>query len=178
MRGAVGLPCQARRASRAQPLDCNYRNNVAAGSDHTGFLYRLPDAPEGSGSTLATAAFYSTCPRFTAMPTVPIGSSNGSSSNGSSSNGSVSSGGFASNTAHSALLYGLRVHPEYFPRASPCSRYAAPLQQAAAVFDGLTAFKCGLKGAAASVVSRRGRGAVGCEERRTGSEHANELLVK
>ena len=150
---------------------------MAAGSDHTGFLYRLPDNPEGAAALTSSTSI---CPRFTAMPSNVLatgGSSNGSSSNGSSSNGSVS-GGFASNTAHSALLYGLRVHPEYFPRANPCSRYAAPLQQAAAVFDGLTAFKCGLKGAAASVVSRPGTALWGARSCTQAVNMQIKILVK
>jgi hypothetical protein len=57
---------------------------------------------------------------------------------------------FAFNTAHSNLRYGLRVFEEYFPSTDPC----APSRGVAvpAVFEGLVAYKNGMKGAIATQV--------------------------
>lgn len=65
-------------------------------------------------------------------------------------------GEFFNNTAHSNMFYGLRVHPEYYPREDPCAwntpDYANTYEngrftQTRAVFNGLTAYKNGMKGA-------------------------------
>ncbi|PNH00239.1 Fibrocystin-L, partial [Tetrabaena socialis] len=68
-----------------------YRNNVAAGSDAYGFWYRFLDNPEGPSFTR------SVCPKFTPL------------------------GAFTNNSAHSNIFYGLRVHPEYYPKQDPCN---------------------------------------------------------
>ncbi|KAG1658049.1 hypothetical protein FOA52_004208 [Chlamydomonas sp. UWO 241] len=56
---------------------------------------------------------------------------------------------FSNNVAHSNALYGLRLHPEYLPKADPCGR---GYEQFPAVFTGLTAYKNGMRGAVATQV--------------------------
>ena len=43
----------------------------------------------------------------------------------------------------------LRIHPEYYPKVNPCVNRdsSGGFQQIPAVFSGLTAYKCGMKGA-------------------------------
>ena len=50
------------------------------------------------------------------------------------------------------MFYGLRVHPEYYPRNNPCNGFYGTFEQTPAVFDGLTAYKNGMKGAIATQV--------------------------
>ncbi len=57
-----------------------------AGSDAYGYWFRLLDNPEGPSFTT------SVCPKFT-----PLGE-------------------FSNNAAHSNMFYGLRIHPEYYPK--------------------------------------------------------------
>ncbi|KAG2448780.1 hypothetical protein HYH02_006132 [Chlamydomonas schloesseri] len=97
-----------------------YRNNVAAGSDAYGYWVRLLDHPEGPSYTT------SVCPKFTPL------------------------GRWENNVAHSNMFYGLRVHPEYYPRKEPCN--GNRFQQVPAVFNGLTTYKNGVKGAIATQV--------------------------
>ncbi|KAG2432951.1 hypothetical protein HXX76_008679 [Chlamydomonas incerta] len=97
-----------------------YRNNVAAGSDAYGYWVRLLDHPEGPSYTT------SVCPKFTPL------------------------GRFENNVAHSNIFYGLRVHPEYYPKKEPCADNK--FQQVPAVFNGLTTYKNGVKGAIATQV--------------------------
>uniref|UniRef100_A0A383WCP6 Fibrocystin-L n=1 Tax=Tetradesmus obliquus TaxID=3088 RepID=A0A383WCP6_TETOB len=89
-------------------------NNVAAGSAGYGFWYRLLDFPEGPSFTT------SYCPKFVALRR------------------------FANNAAHSNMFYGLRIHPEYYPKTNPCDN---TFQQLPAVFDGFISYKNGVKGA-------------------------------
>ncbi|KXZ54727.1 hypothetical protein GPECTOR_4g796 [Gonium pectorale] len=94
------------------------RHNRAAGSlGGYGFWYRMLDNPEGPSFTTTI------CPKFT--PLVE----------------------FSNNTAHSNMFYGLRIHPEYYPRNTPCNGFSSPFAQQPAVFNGLTAYKNGMKGA-------------------------------
>jgi hypothetical protein len=102
-----------------------YTNNVAAGSTGGyGFWYRLSNHPDGPSATT------SVCPKFT-----PLGK-------------------FQNNRAHSNLIYGLRVHPEFYPTAAPCSSGigGGSFTQVPAVFDGLIAYKNGVKAAIATQV--------------------------
>ena len=92
------------------------RNNVAAGSQAYGFWYRLLDNPEGPSFTTTV------CPKFTQMVQ------------------------FSNNTAHSNMFYGLRIHPEYYPRNDPCKGFSGTFAQTPAIFTGLTAYKNGMKG--------------------------------
>ncbi|KAG2491954.1 hypothetical protein HYH03_009686 [Edaphochlamys debaryana] len=95
------------------------RNNVAAGSAAYGFWYRLLDHPEGPSFNTTI------CPKF--QPILE----------------------FSNNTAHGNMFYGLRIHPEYYPRNDPCNGFSQyyPFEQTPAVFNGLVAYKNGIKGA-------------------------------
>lgn len=62
-------------------------------------------------------------------------------------------GGFTNNTAHSNMFYGLRVHPEFYPLANPCR--SSDWTQIPAVFDGLLAYRNGIKGAIFTQVGAR-----------------------
>lgn len=101
-----------------------YRNNHAAGSAAYGYWVRLLDHPEGPSFTTTV------CPKFN-----PLGE-------------------FSNNHAHSNLFYGLRVHPEYYPRHNPCQAFTSgtTFQQVPAVFRGTVAYKNGVKGAIATQV--------------------------
>ena len=80
--------------------------------------YRLLDNPEGPSFTTGV------CPKFT-----PLGE-------------------FTNNTAHSNMFYGLRIHPEYYPRNNPCNGFSTgTFDQSPAVFSTFTAYKNGMKGA-------------------------------
>jgi hypothetical protein len=79
--------------------------------------YRFLDNPEGPSFTTTV------CPKFSPM------------------------GEFFNNTAHSNMFYGLRVHPEYYPRNNPCQGFGGIFAQAPAVFNTFTAYKNGLKAA-------------------------------
>ncbi|KAG2496270.1 hypothetical protein HYH03_005503 [Edaphochlamys debaryana] len=94
------------------------RNNVAAGSAAYGYWYRMLDNPEGPSYTTKV------CPKFMQMLE------------------------FSNNTAHGNMFYGLRIHPEYYPRNSPCNGFSSwqPFEQTPAVFNGLRSYKNGMKG--------------------------------
>ncbi|GLI70486.1 hypothetical protein VaNZ11_015368 [Volvox africanus] len=109
-----------------------FRGNVAAGSDHTGFAYVLP----GTLPYTASASF-SVEEVFDAV--LPPGQT------------PIPPGGFNSNIAHSHLVYGMRIHPEYYPMTSRFG-FGAIDQLKVAVFQGLVAFRNGFKGFAASSV--------------------------
>lgn len=94
---------------------------LSAGSQAYGFWYRLDSNPEGPSFTT------SICPKYSPL------------------------GAFRNNVAHSNTFYGLRVHPEYYPLARPCSNW--DWAQVPAVFDGLVAYRCGVKGAVMTQVS-------------------------
>ncbi|GIL53447.1 hypothetical protein Vafri_9024 [Volvox africanus] len=98
------------------------RNNVAVGSHGYGFWYRMLDYPDGPSATTKV------CPKFTPLLE------------------------FTNNTAHSNMFYGLRIHPEFYPRNIPCNGFYGVFQQMPAVFNGLVAYKNGVKGAVASQV--------------------------
>ncbi|GAX81123.1 hypothetical protein CEUSTIGMA_g8557.t1 [Chlamydomonas eustigma] len=105
-----------------------YRNNVGAGSTMGyGFWYSLASFPTGPSATTTV------CPKFT-----PLGE-------------------FSNNRAHSNMFYGLRIHPEYYPSANPCSVVdptvlSNPFAQVPAVFYGFVSYKNGMKGAIATQV--------------------------
>ncbi|KXZ49223.1 hypothetical protein GPECTOR_22g814 [Gonium pectorale] len=100
------------------------RHNRAAGSlNGFGFWYRFLDNPEGPSYTVGV------CPKFTPLLE------------------------FTNNTAHSNLFNGLHIHPEYYPRNVPCNGFSVvPFAQQPAVFNGMTAYKNGIKGAAGTQV--------------------------
>jgi hypothetical protein len=87
---------------------------TCTGSAGYGFWYRLLDFPEGPSFTT------NYCPKFVALRR------------------------FANNVAHSNMFYGLRIHPEYYPKTNPCD---STFQQLPAVFDGFIGYKNGVKGA-------------------------------
>ncbi|GIL42086.1 hypothetical protein Vafri_130 [Volvox africanus] len=109
-----------------------FRGNVAAGSDHTGFAYVLPD-------TLLYNASASSSVEALSDVVLPPGQT------------PIPPGGFNSNMAHSHLMYGMRIHPEYYPMRSRFG-FGAFDQLKVAVFQGLVAFRNGFKGFAASSV--------------------------
>eukprot|EP00899_Mesostigma_viride_P025002 jgi/Mesvir1/5687/Mv15702-RA.1 len=96
------------------------RNNVAAGSKAYGFWYRSIEEVDGASATS------SICPIGTPM------------------------GEFSGNLAHSNIKYGLRIFPEYHPRAQPCNPYSAGV---VALFANYTAYRNGMKGAIATQTS-------------------------
>ncbi|EFJ47177.1 hypothetical protein VOLCADRAFT_92355 [Volvox carteri f. nagariensis] len=98
------------------------RNNVAAGSAAYGYWYRMLDNPEGPSYTTTI------CPKFTPLLE------------------------FTNNTAHSSMFYGLRIHPEFYPRNIPCNGFSGTFEQVPAVFNGLVAYKNGMKGAVGTQV--------------------------
>ncbi|EFJ47175.1 hypothetical protein VOLCADRAFT_92352 [Volvox carteri f. nagariensis] len=98
------------------------RNNVAVGSHGYGFWYRMLDYPDGPSATTTI------CPKFTPLLE------------------------FTNNTAHSNQFYGLRIHPEFYPRNVPCTGFSGIFQQVPAVFNGLVAYKNGVKGVVAGQV--------------------------
>ncbi|GIL53442.1 hypothetical protein Vafri_9024 [Volvox africanus] len=98
------------------------RNNVAAGSAGYGYWYRMLDNPEGPSYTTTV------CPKFTPLLE------------------------FTNNTAHSNMFYGLRIHPEFYPRNIPCNGFSGVFEQMPAVFNGLVAYKNGMKGAVGTQV--------------------------
>ncbi|EFJ47178.1 hypothetical protein VOLCADRAFT_92358 [Volvox carteri f. nagariensis] len=98
------------------------RNNVAAGSAAYGYWYRMLDNPEGPSYTTTI------CPKFTPLLE------------------------FTNNTAHSSMFYGLRIHPEFYPRNVPCNGFSGTFEQVPAVFNGLVAYKNGMKGAVGTQV--------------------------
>ena len=59
-------------------------------------------------------------------------------------------GSFVSNVAHSNLVYGLRVFPEFYPNTEPCEPGKG--DRSLAVFEGLQSYKNGMKGAIATQV--------------------------
>ena len=71
---------------------------------------------------------FPTCPRFTPL------------------------GRFENNRAHSAAFYGLRIFPMFLPSANPCNSRdrGNPIP---AEFKNFEAYRCGMKGAMASIVS-------------------------
>eukprot|EP00798_Chlamydomonas_sp_ICE-L_P018974 gene18974-25550_t len=102
-----------------------YTNNHAGGSTNGyGFWYQLDTNPTGPSATT------SVCPKFTAL------------------------GEFSNNTAHSNMFYGLRIHPEFYPKQDPCRKInsAGGYNQVPAVFNGLMSYKNGVKGAIATQV--------------------------
>lgn len=48
------------------------------------------------------------------------------------------------------MFYGLRIHPEYYPKLNPCD--GSKFVQTPAAFSGLTAYKNGVKCAIATQV--------------------------
>eukprot|EP00698_Gefionella_okellyi_P011072 TRINITY_DN2904_c0_g2_i1.p1 TRINITY_DN2904_c0_g2~~TRINITY_DN2904_c0_g2_i1.p1 ORF type:complete len:3969 (+),score=910.30 TRINITY_DN2904_c0_g2_i1:483-12389(+) len=68
-----------------------WRHNVAAGSDHYGFWFRLLDNPDGPSATTTV------CPNKMKL------------------------GAFENNTMHSNGRYGFRIFPYYYPREVMCS---------------------------------------------------------
>ncbi|GIL91633.1 hypothetical protein Vretifemale_19242 [Volvox reticuliferus] len=98
------------------------RNNVAAGSAGYGYWYRMLDNPEGPSYTTTV------CPKFTPLLE------------------------FTNNTAHSNMFYGLRIHPEFYPRNIPCNGFNGVFEQVPAVFNGLVTYKNGMKGAVGTQV--------------------------
>eukprot|EP00798_Chlamydomonas_sp_ICE-L_P008885 gene8886-3764_t len=81
-----------------------YTNNHAGGSTGGyGFWYMLEDFPSGPSATT------SVCPKYT-----PLGE-------------------FSNNRAHSNMFYGLRIHPQYFPKEVPCRGWS--YAQSPAVFQ-------------------------------------------
>lgn len=80
------------------------------------------DHPEGASFTLDV------CPKFTALAV------------------------FLNNVAHSNLLYGLRVFPEFYPNSRPCDPGKG--NHVLAEFRGLLSYKNGMKGAIATQVGQ------------------------
>ncbi|GIL74261.1 hypothetical protein Vretifemale_4328 [Volvox reticuliferus] len=107
-----------------------FRGNVAAGSDHTGFAYVLPNLAYTDTAVADAEGFDAVLPPWQAP---------------------IPAGGFNNNMAHSHLLYGMRIHPDYYPMSSR-SGFGAFDQLTVAVFQGLVAFRNGFKGFAASSV--------------------------
>ncbi|CAG9461071.1 unnamed protein product [Pedinophyceae sp. YPF-701] len=108
----------------------DYFGNVAAGSLAYGFWYRMLTNPEGPSTT--SQVF----PKFMEL------------------------GEFVDNVAHSNLIYGFRVHPEFYPSATPqnrqarvncfgqgCSSSSSSSNSVPAVFRELRSYKNGMKGA-------------------------------
>eukprot|EP00775_Hariotina_reticulata_P007195 gene7195-7409_t len=93
-----------------------YIGNVAAGSlEGFGFWYHLQDYPDGPSKT------YDICPKYEAL------------------------GVFRNNVAHSNQFYGLRIHPEYYPRTDPCGwSRGQGWRLIPAVFEGLIGYKNGV----------------------------------